>query len=171
MIAAALVASGLATAAPAADNSGHVRVVVVTLDNSTQGQGRYARGKVASAVALLPGFVLETSPEVEAKFRSCVDDQLVDAAKCARFYVRDIEGGQDAAPLVAVVVANAIGDTGHRRGRAEIACVGSGVAAADATAQSARLWPSAAKLRGVRDLTVDRDSVVACIRAAAREQG
>ncbi len=149
-----------------------VAIVVVTLDEIRQFQTRYGR----SALALLGDAAWGRFEFTEAGlapelFASCQDErsgQRLDY--CIRFYLTRADLPADAPPTV-VVAFNDQDNQARTRGAGEMqaVCFGRGVAPADALVQSSWLWPTAARMHGVRDLDRDRDALAACIEAAASE--
>lgn len=148
-----------------------VAVVVVSLDDATQGQIRYGRWTVEAVGDETGSFAFTPPPLEEAAFRACLDDELERAATCARFYIGHNNAREARPPVVVVLLADAATDDEFKTGQLQAACVGVGEAATNPGRQTIKLWPDAARMHGVNDLTADRNAMTGCIAAAGAESG
>ena len=140
-------------------------VDLLSLDEATQGQIKYAEGTVRASLGPDGQALFGAAPD--ELVRPCVEGSFERAQVCARFYMAR---GGEGLPDVVVVVGRAQHRETGRRGEVGIACIGRGEAPADAAAQATRIWPDAARVRGVTDLLEDREAVRRCIEAAATEK-
>ena len=148
-----------------------VAVVVVSLDDATQGQIRYGRGTVDAAGGESGSFVFTPPPLEETAFRDCLDRDLERAATCARFYIGHNNAREARPPIVVVLLSDAAADEEFRTSQLEVTCVGVGEAATNPARQTIRLWPDAARVHGMNDLIADRNAITGCIAAAGAESG
>jgi len=146
-------------------------VVVVSLDNATQGQIRYGRETVSELGSERGSFDFSPSPIAEEAFQPCIDDRLDRAATCARFYI-GYQNARDARPpLVVVLLSDADQDNDGKYGQLEVTCVGAGEAASSPEKQTIRIWPDAARMHAPNDLMTDRSAMTDCISSARAESG
>ena len=148
-----------------------VAVVVVSLDDATQGQIRYGRSVVAGTGSAYGSFDFTAPPLEEAAFRDCLDRDLERAATCARFYIGRHNAREARPPMVVVLLADAARDDEFKSGQLQVTCVGVGEAATQPERQTIRLWPGAARMHGMNDTLADRDAATGCIAAAGAESG
>lgn len=167
-----LLAAGLPVLAVTAQepNRPRIAVVVLTLDDVRQGQAAYGRSLLEQVGELdrspLRWVDAGLPPESFISCRNDRSDQRL--ASCIRYYLNRVERPADAPPIVVVAFDDQL-NSARTRGDDEMRalCYGQGPAPADARAQSASLWPTAAKLKGVREWQSDMQALEACIRAAA----
>lgn len=163
----------MAAAAPAAQEPTlhRVAVVVVSLDDATQGQIRYGRTTVAATGNGHGVFDFTPSPIEEAEFESCLDRSLDRAAQCVRFYIGHHTASAARPPVVVVLLSDADADEESRNGQLAISCIGVGEAYSDPERQTIRLWPDAARVHGMNALIADRAAMTECIGSALAESG
>lgn len=150
---------------------GPVGVVVVSLDDATQGQIRYGRSTVAAVGGQYGSLTFVPPPLGEAAFRDCLDRDLERAETCARFYIGHNQARATRPPIVVVLLSDADADHRFRNSQLEVSCVGVGDGATDPGQQTIRLWPDAARVRGMNDQIADQNAMTGCIAAAAAESG
>ncbi len=148
-----------------------VAVVVVSLDDATQGQIRYGRNVVSGAGSEYGSFDFRPPPLDEAAFQACLDDDLERAATCARFTIRHNNAREARPPIVVVLLSDADADEEHKSGQLAVTCVGVGEAATSPERQTIRLWPTAARMHGLNDTLADQAAITGCIAAAGAESG
>lgn len=163
----------MAAAAPAAQEPTfhRVAVVVVSLDDATQGQIRYGRTTVAATGSGYGVFDFTPSPIEETAFESCLDRSLDRAAQCARFYIGHHNARAARPPMVVVLLSDADADEESRNGQLAVSCIGVGETYGNAERQTIRLWPDAARVHGMNALIADRTAMTDCIRSALAEIG
>lgn len=163
----------MAAAAPAAQEPAlrRVAVVVVSLDDATQGQIRYGRTIVAATGSGHGVFEFTPSPIEETAFQSCLDRSLDRAAECARFYIGHNSARAARPPIVVVLLSDADADEESRNGQLAVSCIGVGEAYSDPERQTIRLWPDAARVHGMNALLADRAAMTECIGSALAEGG
>jgi hypothetical protein len=148
-----------------------VAVVVVSLDDATQGQIRYGRSVVATAGGDNGSFEFTPPPLDEAAFRACIDKDIERAATCARFYIGHENAREARPPIVVVLLADATADDEFKAGQLQVSCVGVGEAPNSPERQTIRLWPDAVRVHGMNDLLADRNAITGCIAGAGAESG
>lgn len=146
-----------------------VAVAPLTLDELRQFQAAYGE-------ALLAGLARRGSDGVR---RASLPPQLAEACQderlersldyCVRFHLTRAADAADGPPTVVVALDDLPAGSGGRSGEMRATCFGRGVRPRDATGQTVRLWPGAARMHGMRDLEADRAALSACIAAAASE--
>lgn len=163
----------MVAAAPAAQEPAprEVAVVIVSLDDATQGQIRYGRTTVAATGNGHGVFDFTRSPIEETAFESCRDRSLDRAAQCARFYIGHHSARAARVPIVVVLLSDADADEESRNGQLVVSCIGVGEAYSDPERQTIRLWPDAARVHGMNALIADRTVMTDCIRSALAETG
>ena len=148
-----------------------VAVVVVSLDDATQGQIRYGQNVVAGAGGEYGSFNFTPPPLDEAAFQACLDDDLERAATCARFYIGHHNAREARPPVVVVLLSDAGADDEFKSGQLQVSCVGVGEAATKPGRQTIKLWPGAARMHGMNDTLEDQAAITGCIAAAGAESG
>lgn len=156
---------------PAAPPRLPVAVVIVSLDNATQGQIRYGRSTVEAAGGEYGAFTFTPPPLEETAFRDCLDNDLTRAATCARFYIGHNNAREARPPVVVVLLSDAADDEEFKPGQLQVTCVGVGEAATNPGRQTIRLWPGAARVHGMNAALEDRNAITGCIAAAGAESG
>ena len=148
-----------------------VAVVVVSLDNATQGQIRYGRSTVGAVGGEHGAFTFTPPPLQETAFQACLDDDLERAATCARFYIGHHNAREARPPVVVVLLADAGDDEEFKAGQLQVTCVGVGEAATNPKRQTIKLWPGAIRVHGMNAALEDRNAITGCIAAAGAESG
>lgn len=170
----ALVAGGLACPAlsQVPDPRPALVVVVVTVDDTRQGQIKHGRNLIAALGDARFGRFRLVDPTIPLDdFRDCEDDSPeYGLARCARFYLhRALTPGAPPHVVVAFADFRRPGPAGEERGDMRALCFGRGAEPSDAKAQDIRLWTGSARVHGVQDWERDQTALASCIEAALSE--